>query len=66
MDHHLLARVFSLQAEVLAFNAELEAQKAANKERELLGQSLAYSEKDFTLIADQMRSLSTSLFQLSF
>lgn len=42
---------------VLAVQAEIEGMKAINKERELNGASIAYTEQDFGYMADQLREL---------
>lgn len=42
---------------VLALQAEIEGMKAFNKERELNGASLGYSEADFGSMANQLRDL---------
>lgn len=51
MDNWALIRAMALQAEI-------EAMKAANLERTLNGDALAYCEHDFQCIANQMRELS--------
>lgn len=50
-----------IYTEILALMVQVEAMKAANKERELLMYSLAYNEKDFQAIADQIVSYSEAL-----
>lgn len=42
---------------ILAVQAEIEGMKAFNKERELNGSSLGYSEQDFIHMANQLRDL---------
>ena len=42
---------------VSALEAELQGMIADNKQREIDGSSLAYDERQFTYIADQMRSI---------
>lgn len=44
---------------VLAVQAELEAMKSANTEREILGEPNAYSEEDFYAKAEELRSLAS-------
>ena len=65
MEHTMLARVFSLQAEVLAAQAEIEGMKAANQERLSRGEALAYPAESFNEIAESMRGSACQLFQLS-
>lgn len=45
--------------EAFALVAEMEAAKTANKERELNGQALAYSEEAFYEIADKLRKINS-------
>lgn len=53
MNHYDVKRL----ALILAIQAEIEGMKAFNKERELNGASLGYSEQDFNHMANQLREL---------
>jgi hypothetical protein len=59
MDPVILARVFKKYAELLALQVEVEGMKAANEERKSLGQALAYPEKEFSSMAEEMRCIAT-------
>jgi hypothetical protein len=53
MDYYDIKRL----ALILAIQAEIEGMKAFNKEREINGASLGYTEADFGSMADQFRDL---------
>jgi len=44
---------------VLAVQAEIDGMKALNKERELNGASIAYTEQDFGYMANNLRELAS-------
>jgi hypothetical protein len=66
MDHTMLARVFMLRAQVVTASIEVEAMKAANKEREMNGEALAYPEKAFMELANDVRGISADLFNMTY
>jgi len=43
---------------ILAVQTEIEGMKAENKQREILGNSMAYTEEDFIDKASELRNLS--------
>ena len=55
MDSYLIAK----EAEILALRAELEGMLAENKQREVLGHSMAYTEEDFAYLSACLRDIYT-------
>lgn len=43
-------------AHILAIQAEIEGMKAFNKEREINGMSMGYTEQDFSAMAEQLKN----------
>jgi len=57
-ENEVLARMYSLVA-------DMEAMKALNTEREMRGESLAYSEESFTMEEKELQGISHQLRELT-
>ena len=44
---------------ILAVQAEIEGAKAENKQREVIGHSMAYDESQFAYLAEELRQISS-------
>jgi len=66
MDHTMIARVLRINAEIMAVSIEVEGMKAANMERYLAGESMAYPESEFIQAANAVHGYAADLHQLSF
>ena len=65
MDTFEASRIAAMFGEILAFQVDVEAMKAANWMREMQGHTIAYGEESFTEKADQIRAVAGSLYNFS-
>lgn len=64
-DNFQLAMVLSLQAELLATQAQVNGMIAENTHREACGNSVAYGEEAFEAKAAELRAISAQFHQLA-
>ena len=66
MDHTMLARVLSKNAEIMSILIEVYGMNAANMQRAANGEAMAYTELEFSKAANEVQGRADELFEMSF